>query len=142
VARRDVTVSRVLRADARLVWRALTERELLAEWLMPNDFVLEPGRPFTLRTDPAPGFDGVVRAEVLEVDPGRRMLWSWKGGPVDTVVEFRVEPLGDELTRVTVVQRGFRGLRAVVVSAVLQLGWWNLMRGPLPRCVARLAQAP
>src|SRR5215470_6773811 len=49
------------------VWRALTDAELLARWLMPNDFELELGHRFMFRTAPMPavGFDGVIHCEVL-----------------------------------------------------------------------------
>jgi len=136
VARRDVTVSRVLRADADLVWKALTTRELLSEWLMPNDFAMVVGHAFTMRADPGPGFDGVVQARVLALDAPRSMTWSWKGGPIDTEVDFLVDALGPRRTRVTVVQRGFVGVRARVVSAILHLGWWNLLARKLPRVLA------
>ena len=52
------------------VWRALTEPELMARWLMPNDFRLEVGHRFTFTTEPkkAVGFDGIVHCEVLEFE--------------------------------------------------------------------------
>ncbi len=68
-----------------VVWAALTEGEALAQWLMPNNFVPEAGRRFEFRVDPMMGFPGVVPCEVLEIEPPRRMVWSWgvpprKGG--------------------------------------------------------------
>lgn len=39
---------------AETLWRALTDSELLATWLMPNDFRAEVGHRFTMTTDPAP----------------------------------------------------------------------------------------
>ncbi len=62
------------------VWRSLAAPELIAAWLMPNDVVAEVGHEFTMKTDPAPGFDGIVRAKVLALEPMTRMVWSWKGG--------------------------------------------------------------
>ena len=40
------------------VWRALTDREALAQWLMPGDFEPVLGREFQFRAPPAPGWDG------------------------------------------------------------------------------------
>ena len=38
------------------VWRALTDPELLAEWLLPVvGFRTEPGAAFTFKTQPYPG---------------------------------------------------------------------------------------
>ena len=39
------------------VWRALTEPELVAAWLMPNDLRAEVGHRFTFRAQPMPGGD-------------------------------------------------------------------------------------
>jgi uncharacterized protein YndB with AHSA1/START domain len=86
VAARELRVTRVLEGSIAVVWRALTERELLAEWLMPNDFEAVVGHQFHLRSDPAPGFDGIVHAEVLSLDPPQHMTWRWRGGPIDTLV--------------------------------------------------------
>ena len=36
------------------VWRCLTDSELLARWLMPNDFHAEVGHRFTFRTESSP----------------------------------------------------------------------------------------
>jgi len=36
-----------------------------------------------------------VHCEVLELDPPRRMVWSWAGGNIDTTVTFP-SPLGWE----------------------------------------------
>ena len=72
------------------VWRCLTEPDLLARWLMPNDFRAEVGHRFTFRTDPIPaaGFDGVIRCEVLAVEPEKRLSYTWCGGDIDTVLTW------------------------------------------------------
>ena len=56
------------------VWRALTDPQLLAAWLMPNDFEPRVGHRFTFRTDPVPahGFD--------EDDPGQQATMRILGG--------------------------------------------------------------
>ncbi len=58
----------------------LTQSELIANWLMPNDFEPVVGRRFTFRTTPWGKWDGVVHCEVLECDPPRRLSYSWVGG--------------------------------------------------------------
>ncbi|WP_433534691.1 SRPBCC family protein [Micromonospora sp. CA-249363] len=70
------------------VWRALTDPDLIARWLMETDFVPVVGHRFTFRTAPRPGFDGVVHCEVLDLDPQRLLRWSWRGGSLDTVVTW------------------------------------------------------
>jgi uncharacterized protein YndB with AHSA1/START domain len=91
------------------VWRALTEPELLAKWLMPNDFQPAVGHRFTFRTDPMPAanFDGTVHCEVLALEPGRMLRIAWRGGNgVDTTVTWTLAAEGTG-TRLFLVHDGF-----------------------------------
>ena len=91
------------------VWRALTDPVLLAEWLLPVfDLKLEPGATFTLKTQPYPGWDGIVNCRVLEIDEFRKLNYAWVVGfGLDTVVTFTLTPtaLG---THLSLVQSGFK----------------------------------
>ncbi len=69
------------------VWRALTESALLAAWLMPNDIRPVVGHRFTFKAQPMPGWDGTVHCEVIEVEPERRLRYSWSGGAEDSRLE-------------------------------------------------------
>lgn len=122
------------------VWMALTDRDALARWLMPNDFEPRVGREFTMRTPPAPGFDGVVRCEVLEMEAPRAMSWRWRGGGIDTVVRFELaaERQG---TRLRLVHSGFEGVRGWMVSGILGKGWGKMLEGRLREEVERVARA-
>jgi uncharacterized protein YndB with AHSA1/START domain len=91
------------------VWRALTDPERLARWLMPNDFQPIVGHRFTFRTDPVPevGFDGVVHCEVLALEPEELMRISWAGGAgLDTTVTWRLVREGTG-TRLFLDHEGF-----------------------------------
>lgn len=105
----DVTavhVDQFLAHPPRAVWRALTEPDLLARWLMPNDIKPVAGHRFHLHADPKPaaGFaGGPVPCEVLEVDPERLLKISW--GETWTVT-WRLEPEGRG-TRLFVSHEGF-----------------------------------
>lgn len=120
-----------------VVWSALTDSDAIAEWLMPNDFEPVLGHAFTMRTKPAPGFDGTVRCKVLELDPPRRLSFSWEGGGVDTVVTFTLasKPGG---THLVVEHKGFRGLRGIMVSSILGSGWRKkILPSSLPKVLER-----
>jgi uncharacterized protein YndB with AHSA1/START domain len=104
------------------VWRALTDSAAIAKWLMPNDFQPKVGHKFQFRTKPRPGFDGVVNCEVLELEPPRKLVYSWKGGGLDTTVTYLLEP-APEGTRLLFDHAGFRGLRGLMVSRMLGNGW-------------------
>lgn len=64
------------------VWRALTEPELIARWMMPGDFRLEVGHRYTMEVAavPATGFSGTVRAEVLGFETGKTLRVGWQDG--------------------------------------------------------------
>ena len=90
----EIEVDQFLPHPRAKVWRALTDRRRLAAWLMPNDFAPVAGHRFTFRTEPRPGFDGVVRCQVLDLEPERLMRWSWQGGTLDSVVTWTLRTEG------------------------------------------------
>src|ERR1043165_1612401 len=119
------------------VWAALTDAESIADWLMPNDFRAEVGHRFNLRTKPAPGFDGVVDCEVLEIEPPRRLAYSWKGGGIDTIVAYSLSAEGGS-TRLVMEQSGFTGLRGWMVSRILGNGWKKIIGEKLREAAGRV----
>ncbi|MFD0687499.1 SRPBCC family protein [Actinomadura fibrosa] len=90
------------------VWRALTDADLLARWLMPNDFRPVVGHRFTFVTTPIPhvDFDGIVQCEVLKIDEGRLLRIGWSGGGLDTTLTWRLAAEGRG-TRLFVEHAGF-----------------------------------
>jgi uncharacterized protein YndB with AHSA1/START domain len=123
------------------VWRALTSSEAIADWLMPNDFAPVVGHRFEMRTRPAPGFDGVVRCEVTVVEPPARLAYKWRGGGIDTVVTFTLEPV-DQGTKLTLVHSGFSGLRGWMISRLLGNGWRkHILRKHLPSAIGRMSES-
>jgi uncharacterized protein YndB with AHSA1/START domain len=91
------------------VWRALTEPALLAEWLLPVvEGELKPGTAFKLQTQPYPGWDGSVNCRVLEIEPQRKLSYTWVVGEMlDTVLTFTLTPAPSG-TRLSLVQSGFK----------------------------------
>jgi uncharacterized protein YndB with AHSA1/START domain len=86
------------------VWTAVTDSAHLGDWLMPNDFEPLLGRRFTLRCPPGAGVRGWVDCVVLELEPPRRMVWSWsnRSEAEPSQVEFRLEPTAGG-TRLTLI---------------------------------------
>ncbi|HET6681076.1 MAG TPA: SRPBCC domain-containing protein [Gemmatimonadaceae bacterium] len=92
------------------IWRALTEPALLEQWLLPViELHLEPGAPFTFRTQPVGGWDGTVNCRFLEIEPQRKLSYTWTVGDMelDTVVTFTLTPTPSG-TRLALVQSGFK----------------------------------
>ena len=75
-----ITVEKVLPCPPEPIWQALTTSELIARWLMPNDFTAVVGHRFNFRTRPMGTWDGVVYCEVLACEPPHLLRYSWKGG--------------------------------------------------------------
>lgn len=90
------------------VWRALTDPVLLSEWLLPVvELELEPGAAFTFTAPPQPGWDGVVNCQLREIEPHRKLSWTWVVGELDTVVTFTLTPTTSG-THLSLVQSGFK----------------------------------
>jgi uncharacterized protein YndB with AHSA1/START domain len=105
------------------VWRALTDPAAVAQWLMKNNFEARVGHKFQFRVEPKPrGWSGTVDCEVLEADPPRRLVYSWCGSGLDTVVSWTLEAVGGE-TRVRLEHTGFLGARGWMASRMTGKGW-------------------
>lgn len=90
------------------VWRALTDPELLAQWLLPTiGFELEPGKAFTFKTQAYPGWDGTVNCQFVEIEPFRKLTYTWTVPFLDTAVTFTLTPT-ESGTRLVMVQSGFK----------------------------------
>jgi uncharacterized protein YndB with AHSA1/START domain len=119
------------------VWRALTDPVLLAEWLLPVlDLNLEPGAPFTFKTQPQPGWDGTVNCRFLEIEAQRKLSYTWVVGDfIDTVVTFTLTPTPSG-TRLSLVQSGFKPDQKQNIAGA-RYGW-KLMGGKLVDLLARV----
>lgn len=102
-----MTESRTIRVDQLLnyppaqVWKALTDSDLLAQWLMPNDFQLVVGHHFTFKNVPIPPvkFGGTVYCQVLDFEVERMLRISWvdrgEENGLNSIVTWRLEPEGN-----------------------------------------------
>jgi uncharacterized protein YndB with AHSA1/START domain len=107
------------------VWRAITDRASLAEWMYENDFEPRVGHRFTFLVPPNPKvkFDGLtVHCEVLKCDPPNGLMFSWVVGELDTRVEYRLEADGNG-TKVYFEQSGFEAGNAY---AGAEYGWAHM----------------
>jgi uncharacterized protein YndB with AHSA1/START domain len=118
------------------VWRALTDPELLADWLLPVfGLELEPGAAFTFKTQPYPGWDGVVNCRILEIDEPRKLSYTWGVPFLETVVTFTLTPTASG-TRLSLVQSGFKPDQKRE-SGGARYGW-KMMGGKLVDLLARI----
>jgi uncharacterized protein YndB with AHSA1/START domain len=111
------------------VWKYITQPELIKQWLMESDFKPVLGHEFQFRTTPLPafGFDGNIYCKVTELEPCKRLTYTWKGGPgngeitLDSVVSFTLVPK-DNGTEMTLEHSGFTS-EQVTMFTVMGQGW-------------------
>ena len=89
---RTLVIEREMPHPQEKVWRALTEGQLIGEWLMKNDFQPVVGHRFTFRATPVPNWNGVIDGEVLVVDPMTRLSYGWGSMGLESVVAWTLTP--------------------------------------------------
>ena len=118
------------------VWRALTEPALLTEWLLPViGFRLEPGAEFMFRTQPQQSWDGTVSCRLVDIEPHRKLTYTWSVPFLATVVTFTLAPTATG-TRLSVVQSGFAPEQRREFGGA-RYGW-TMMGGRLTDLLARM----
>ena len=107
----DVKFERVYPQSRDAVWRALTDPNALGDWLLETDFVAEQDRAFQMWCENSDGSKDLYLCKIIELEPNRRMLWSWildgKQSEGKTYVEFILDEVAGG-TRLTIRHRGDR----------------------------------
>lgn len=117
----DVWLEELIPHPIESVWAVLTDAPSISDWLMPaSDFQPVVGARFRLKTqDLSP--DGWVGAQIIELDPPRRMVWCWSGSddsiPSTVTFELTQERAGTRLKLTHV------GEIDPIVPGLLQRGW-------------------
>jgi uncharacterized protein YndB with AHSA1/START domain len=96
--RLDLVYEEVLAHPVDVVWSALTEAASISDWLMATtDFEPRVGSRFRMKTQRLSA-SGWVDAEVLELEPPRRMVWAWsiEDGNPPTTVTFELRSEGED----------------------------------------------
>lgn len=109
---RTVVSSIVIAATPEQIWHAITEPERTVQWFFGTRVrtTWEPGSP--IEYVDADG-DLQLTGEVVEVVPNQKLVHTFKAVWSPDVAddpasryEFRIEPMGDALTRVTIEHSG------------------------------------
>ncbi len=139
------------------VWQALTDAPLLGKWFMKNDIEPMLHHAFTFRMAPQKGWDGITHCEITDLQPGKTIAYTYRGqatgekalacagvhsdtadkltkgifAELDTVVRFTLEPTCGG-TILHLEQAGYKGLKMVVISLIMQMGWKKQLKERLP----------
>jgi len=136
-ALRTVRIEREFAHPPEKLWRALTQPQLIEDWLMKNDFVPRPGHRFQLHGD----WGGVLDCQVLALETNRKLSYTWNFSNEDpaygleSVVEFTLTPTASG-THLRVEQTGFRPHQKQAYGGA-HAGWKQFF-GKLELVLARL----
>ncbi|AHF14737.1 SRPBCC family protein [Niabella soli] len=160
---RTIRLKAVLPYPPERVWQALTHPGLLGSWFMKNDIKPEPGHSFTFRMAPQRGWDGITHCEVIAVEPQKLIAYTYRGEAsgekalacagihsgtadkitkgiftkLDTIVRFSLEPTcGGTLLHLE--QSGYKGLKLIIISLIMQMGWKRQLKKKLPAALQKM----
>jgi len=117
------------------VFRSLTDANELASWWGADEMYrtkdwaidLRPGGKWSTRTVAADGSESTVDGEYIEVDPPRRLVFTWRPSWDDyavTTIEYELQPIASG-TRLLVTHSGF-GDRATAAAGTGE-GWKRVL---------------
>ncbi|MEV6966963.1 SRPBCC domain-containing protein [Hamadaea sp. NPDC051192] len=107
------------------VWRALTDRRVLATWFMETDLEPLPGAVGRAIPNGIPGFTGPFDIEVVSVGPERLLVMRWRGDQLHAEVRWELEELTGG-TRLRVSQTGFLGVNGTLRRRELRRAYQQL----------------
>ncbi|HEY1985296.1 MAG TPA: SRPBCC domain-containing protein [Terracidiphilus sp.] len=119
-ATRSVVIEREVPHPPDKVWRALTEGQLIEEWLMKNDFQPVVGHRFKLSAD-----WGSVDCEVLTVELNKTLSYTWGAYGLESVVTWTLTPTSTG-THLRLEQSGFREDQQQAYKGA-GYGWQNFL---------------
>ncbi len=127
---RSVVVEREMPYPPEKIWRALTQPQLIEEWLMKNDFKPVVNQRFSLRAD-----WGAVDCQILEVEPDKTLSYTWAAHGLESVVTWTLTPTRTG-TRLRMEHSGFRPDQSQAYQGA-QFGWPQFF-AKLEQVLARL----
>jgi uncharacterized protein YndB with AHSA1/START domain len=132
---RAIVVEEVLPHSPETIWATLTRSDLMARWLMQNDFTPGLGHKFTMQARPMGDWDGTVRCEITAFDPPRLLSYTWVGGSttspdygsvLDSTVTWTLAAVPGG-TRLRMVHDGFRSPQNDMGYEAMSSGWKSIL---------------
>ena len=141
----EIRIVRDYPYPAAMVWRALTDPDLIPRWTAtgagarPEGFAPIPGTRFRFVAKPKPGWNGIVNCEVVEAREPVLLRYTWTddGGGDETGVTYKLEPLGNG-TRFTYEHAGFTGVGGLFMARLLGRIRRKMLDTGLPAVLADL----
>ena len=160
---RTIKLKTVLPYSQDKIWLALTDSKFLGSWFMENNIEPKQGHYFTFRMKPQKGWDGITHCEITEIEPQKYIAYTYRGEAtgekalacagihsdtagkltrgiftkLDTVVSFTLEPTYGG-TILLMEQSGYKGVKLIIISLIMQMGWKKQLRKKLPKVLERM----
>lgn len=126
----SVVIEREMPFSPEKIWRALTQPQLIEDWLMKNDFKPVVGHSFNFRAD-----WGAVGCQVLAVEPHKTVSYTWDAYGLSSVVTWTLTPTGTG-THLRMEQSGFRADQQQAYQGAQ--GGWPRFFAALEKVLARI----
>jgi uncharacterized protein YndB with AHSA1/START domain len=162
---RTIRIKQCYEHPVEVVWRALTDANFLGKWFMKNDLVPEIGKEFTFQMAPQKGWDGTTYCQITELEPMKKMSFSYKGSAtgekalacagihsdkadslgkgifteLDTMLTFKLESTCGG-SCLTLEHSGYRGLKLVIISLIMGIGWKKQLGKRLPPVLKQISK--
>lgn len=126
------------------VWRVMTEAASVGDWLGCLRYEKRVGAVFYMQQDGAKAargdVSGATQCEILALEEPRLFMFSWfvPGFPA-TEVSFRLDPIGEERTRVVFRHEGWEQFEPDAIRAIRDMlagGWTSFVLPNLQRAAA------
>jgi uncharacterized protein YndB with AHSA1/START domain len=117
---RSIVIERELPHPPERIWRALTQGDLIADWLMKTDFQPTLGHRFNFTAD-----WGKVECEVTAIEPNRTLAYTWGAYGLESLVTWTLTRTGTG-TRLRMEQSGFRPDQTQAYQGA-KAGWPNFL---------------
>ncbi len=104
-----------IRAPRKAVWRYFSDANLLAAWLMRNNFSGVIGQEFQFFAQSSTDWNGQLNCKLLEYDPPNRIAFTWDANniAVETIVTIELSDLGEQ-TGVRLIHANFENAKGDV----------------------------
>ncbi|WP_096185686.1 SRPBCC family protein [Evansella halocellulosilytica] len=117
----DLSLDFQFKSPIEKVWDALTHSDILAQWVMENNFKPVVGYKCQFRNEE---IGLIVNSEVLVVEKPYKLSYTWVGGPINTVVTWMLKQEGD-ITYLHLKQSGFEQENQAFNGA--KYGWTSMI---------------
>ena len=144
VIKKEITVN----APRKTVWGYFENPDLLAGWLMRNNFSGKLGEEFQFFAQPSNDWDGVLLCRLVEFDPPKKLAFTWDANNIKGETLVTIELVEEaEKTRVRLVHANFENA-SVDVEPIIRghdAGWTDhlhVLALQLEEEVSEVRQAP